>query len=42
MIAIKTILLPTDGSECAWKAVAYALAIAKQHAARVVALHVVD
>ena len=42
MIAIKTILLPTDGSECSWKAVAYALAIAKQHGARVVALHVID
>ena len=42
MIAIKTILLPMDGSECSWKAVAYALAIAKQHGARVVALHVID
>jgi len=42
MIAIKTILLPTDGSECSWKAVAYALAIANQHGARVVALHVID
>jgi nucleotide-binding universal stress UspA family protein len=42
MIAIKTILLPTDGSDCSWKAVAYALAIAKQCTARVVAFHVVD
>jgi nucleotide-binding universal stress UspA family protein len=42
MIAIKTILLPTDGSECSAKAMAYALSFAKQYGGRVVALHVVD
>ena len=42
MIAIKTILLPIDGSECSGKALAYALAFAQQFRARVVALHVVD
>jgi nucleotide-binding universal stress UspA family protein len=42
MIAIKTILLPTDGSECSRKAMAYALSFAKQYGARVVALHVID
>ncbi len=42
MIAIKTILLPTDGSECSGKALAYALAFAQQFRARVVALHVMD
>ncbi len=42
MIAIKTILLPTDGSECSGKAMAYALSFAKQYGARVVAVHVID
>jgi nucleotide-binding universal stress UspA family protein len=42
MIAIRTILLPTDGSECSGKAQAYALSFARQYGARVVALHVID
>lgn len=42
MIAIKTILLPTDGSECSAKAMAYALSFAKQYGCRLVALHVID
>ena len=42
MIAIKTILLPTDGSECSVKAMTYALSFARQYSGRVVALHVVD
>lgn len=42
MIAIKTILLPTDGSECSQKAMAYALAFANQFRARVVGLYVID
>ncbi len=42
MIAIQTILLPTDGSECSAKATTYALSLAKQYGGRVVALHVID
>ncbi len=42
MIAIKTVLLPTDGSECSGKALGYALSFAKQYDARVVAVHVID
>ena len=42
MIDIKTILLPTDGSACSRKAMAYALSFAKQYGARLVALHVLD
>jgi nucleotide-binding universal stress UspA family protein len=42
MIAIKTILLPTDGSECSAKALAYALSFAEQYGGCVVALHVID
>ncbi len=42
MITIKTILLPTDGSVCSSKAMAYALSFAKQYGGRVVALHVID
>ena len=42
MVAIRTILLPTDGSECSAKAMAYALSFAKQYGARIVALHVID
>jgi len=42
MIAIKTILLPTDGSKCSGKAMAYALSFAKQYGASIVALHVID
>jgi nucleotide-binding universal stress UspA family protein len=42
MIAIRTILLPTDGSECSDKALTYALSLAKQYGGRVVALHVID
>lgn len=42
MIAIKTILLPADASECSKKALAYALSFAKQYGARLVALHVID
>ena len=40
MIAITTILLPTDGSESSKKAMAYALYLAKQCSAKVVGLHV--
>ena len=40
MIALKTILLPTDGSACSGKAMAYALAFAQRFGARVVAFHV--
>ena len=40
MIALKTILLPTDGSACSGKAMAHALAFAQRFRARVVALHV--
>ena len=42
MLGIKAILLPTDGSECSRKAMAYALSFAKQYGARIVALHVID
>ena len=42
MIAIRTILLPMDGSECSRQALAYALEIARRHDARLVAFHVVD
>lgn len=42
MIAIKTILLPADASECSKKALAYALSFAKRYGARLVALHVID
>lgn len=42
MITIKTILLPTDGSDYSAKAMTYALSFAKQYGARVVALHVID
>jgi nucleotide-binding universal stress UspA family protein len=42
VIAIKTILLPADGSDCSAKAMAYALSFAKQYGGRVVALHVID
>lgn len=42
MILIRTILLPTDGSECSAKAMAYALSFAKQYGSRVVTLHVID
>jgi len=42
MIAITTILLPVDGSECSAKALVYALSFAKQYGARIVALHVID
>jgi nucleotide-binding universal stress UspA family protein len=42
VIAIKTILLPTDGSDCSAKAMGYALSFAKQYGGRVVALHVID
>lgn len=42
MIALKTILLPADGSECSGKARVYALSFARQYKARVVALHVID
>jgi nucleotide-binding universal stress UspA family protein len=42
VIAIKTILLPTDGSDCSAKAMAYALSFATQYGGRVVALHVID
>ncbi|MFI5339497.1 MAG: universal stress protein [Candidatus Methylomirabilales bacterium] len=42
MIAIKTILLPTDGSEGSGTALAYALFLAKELRARVVGLHVID
>ncbi len=40
MIAITTILLPTDGSECSRQAMAYALYFAKQCGAQIVGLHV--
>jgi nucleotide-binding universal stress UspA family protein len=42
MIAIRTILLPTDGSDGSAKAMTYAISFAKQYGARVVALHVID
>lgn len=42
MAEIKTILLPTDGSECSGKALAYALSFARQYGARVVILHVIE
>ncbi|HYL80686.1 MAG TPA: universal stress protein [Candidatus Acidoferrum sp.] len=42
MIGIKIILLPTDGSACSRKALAYALSFAKQYGSRLVALHVLD
>jgi nucleotide-binding universal stress UspA family protein len=42
MIEIGTILLPTDGSECSARATTYALSLARQYGARVVALHVID
>jgi universal stress protein A len=40
MISITTILLPTDGSECSKKAMAYALFFSKLCGARVVGLYV--
>ena len=42
MIALKTILLPTDGSECSRKAMLYALSFAQQYGAQVLTLHVID
>lgn len=42
MIAIKTILLPTDGSKCSGKAMTYTMAFANQFRAKVVGLHVID
>ena len=42
MIAIKTIVLPTDFSACSRKALTYAVSFAKQYGARLVALHVID
>lgn len=42
MIAIKTILLPTDGSDSSKKATAYAFSFGKQYSARLVVLHVID
>jgi nucleotide-binding universal stress UspA family protein len=42
MIAIKTILLPTDGSACSRKATAYAMSFARQYGARIVAVTVID
>jgi nucleotide-binding universal stress UspA family protein len=42
MIAMRTILLPTDGSDCSSKALTYAVSFAKQYGARIVALHVID
>ncbi len=40
MITLKKILLPLDGSDCSRKAMLYALALAQQFGAKVVALHV--
>lgn len=42
MIGVKMILLPTDGSECSAKAMAYALSFARQYGGHIVALHVID
>ncbi len=42
MINIKTILLPTDGSECSHKAMNYAVSFAKQYGGKIVALNVID
>ena len=42
MISIKTILLPTDGSECSHKAMNYAVSFAKQYGGKIVALNVID
>ncbi len=39
---IKHILVPTDGSDNAWNGVQYAIALAKQYAAKLHGLHVVD
>lgn len=39
---IKTILVPSDFSECSRKALAYALPLARQFNARIVLLHVAD
>ena len=39
---IKHILVPTDGSDNAWKGVRYAIAVAKQYDAKLHGLHVVD
>ncbi len=40
MITLKQILLPTDGSACSQQALRYALALAQQFDAHVLALHV--
>ena len=42
MIAIKTILLPTDGSDSSTKVAAYAFSFGNQYGARLVVLHVID
>jgi len=42
MIALETILLPTDGSECSRKALTYALSFAQRFGAQIVALHVIE
>jgi nucleotide-binding universal stress UspA family protein len=42
MIAIETILLPTDGSECSRKATTYAMSLGRQYGGRIVAVHVID
>ena len=42
MINVTTILLAMDGSDGSWKALDYALTMARQHGARLVAVHVVN
>ena len=42
MVTVKTILFPTDGSACSKKALTYALSLAADWGARLVALHVID
>ncbi len=39
---VRTILLPTDFSECAGHAVPYAASLARLHGARIICLHVVE
>ena len=40
MLAIKKILVPTDLSDVSLSAIAYAISLAKKHAAEVTVLHV--
>jgi len=42
MISLKKILVPTDFSDCAKKALDYALALAKEFKSEILMLHVID